>query len=397
MTISLDNRGEISLHPLDLTVEPPNNPNAQDCIGMIQAADSTLTSPTSDIGDMILGVPFMRNAYSVLSYQIPDINGRFDNDTNPNDASVNSQIQPRLGLMALTDPTVAMDEFHTVRILNQPLEPNHGQATSAVSSGKKISVGIDVLLGLVGFFGLCVILFALRWWFTKRGWNRAAAADVAGDTTDVAGVAGYPLKRRDSRSSQPSNNSTLRTLGSTSSKKRFTMSSGQTTQVDDRDGDVDGEFGLRTPSRREAHNVNDPWDPRNYSMAFRDSLFEPDPVHTPPRTPEPAREAFLRPDHQRTTSELRNNPQGVLAPLLAHTKGEPRADDLAEFGLANLSSMAGVGTAARGSKIDAGFRRSTVGSVASNATTVRSASPQRQASLSPRPFSGMDVDTSHGL
>jgi len=107
--------------------------------------------------------------------------------------------------------------------------------------------------------------------------------------------------------------------------------------------------------------------------------------------------AFLWPDHQRTTSELRNNPQGVLAPLLAHTKGEPRADDLAEFGLANLSSMAGVGTAARGSKIDAEFRRSTVGSVASNATTVRSASPQRQASLSPRPFSGVDVDTGHGL
>ena len=65
-------------------------------------------------------------------------------------------------------------------------------------------------------------------------------------------------------------------------------------------------------------------------------------------------------------------------------------DDLGEFGLGSLSSMAGVGTAVRGSKIDSGFRHSTAGSLAGS---VSSAPPQaaRLSSLSPkgpRPVSG---------
>jgi hypothetical protein len=61
-------------------------------------------------------------------------------------------------------------------VLNQPLPPSGGPVASDASvGGKKMSVGIKVLLGLAGFFGR-VVLFALRWFLTKRKWNRAAGA-----------------------------------------------------------------------------------------------------------------------------------------------------------------------------------------------------------------------------
>ncbi|KXN81933.1 Pepsin A [Leucoagaricus sp. SymC.cos] len=67
MTISLDDRPALSLHPLDVTAEPPKDNNADFCIGLIQAADGQLSNPNSHIGDIILGVPFMRNVYTVMA------------------------------------------------------------------------------------------------------------------------------------------------------------------------------------------------------------------------------------------------------------------------------------------------------------------------------------------
>jgi hypothetical protein len=234
-------------------------------VGVIQAADSILNNPTSDIGDMILGVPFMRNTYTVMAYGIPDGNGNFNNDTDLDDASSRSQIDPRLGLMGLTNAMIALQEFHTVRVLNQPLTPSSGQTASDTSmGGKKMSVGIEVLIGLVGFFGLCVALFALRW-FTKRKWNRAAAAANAAEmreTKDGVGFIRYQLTRRKSRFSfdDPSD-VTLRTTRSIESKMKdrikseYTVSSGRTQY----DGDFDGEFGLHSRAKEESHDFNDFW------------------------------------------------------------------------------------------------------------------------------------------
>jgi hypothetical protein len=262
-------------------------------------------------------------------------------------------------------------------------------------------VGIEVLIGLVGFFGLCVVLFALRWFLTKRKWNRAvaAAANTAemGETKDGMGFTGYQLTQRKSWSSfdHPSD-LTLRTTRSVESKKKdrieseYTVSSGRTQY----DGDFDGEFGLHSRTKDESYDFNDPWDPRNYSMAFRDSLYEPDKVQASPETPEPAQE---RQDHQRTTSELRKQPQAMLVPLLAHTRGDSRADDLGEFGLIKLSSMAGVGTAARGSKIDNGLQESSISSLASSATSAHHPSPVHRLSSSPkgpRPPSSKSISNS---
>ena len=81
----------------------------------------------------------------------------------------------------------------------------------------------------------------------------------------------------------------------------YTMSGGQT-WTEDRVGDLDGELGLWCATREGPHGVNGPWDPRNYSLALRDSLYGLDKIRSPPGTPEPAQEAFPRQDQQRMTS-----------------------------------------------------------------------------------------------
>ncbi|KAF7351403.1 Peptidase A1 domain-containing protein [Mycena sanguinolenta] len=152
LTITLDDRAEIPIHPLDLSSLPGSDaPDQSSCIGMIQtSADATLRNPSSGIGDIVLGVPFLRNVYTVLAYDPPFSNGSFP-PTSLNDTTV----RPRLGLLGLTNPTVALDEFHRVRVLNQPLSDDGGGAVTSGGS-RKMSVGIDVLIGLAGFIGLCL-------------------------------------------------------------------------------------------------------------------------------------------------------------------------------------------------------------------------------------------------
>ncbi|KAF8805892.1 acid protease [Phlegmacium glaucopus] len=192
MSITLDNRPEIPLHPLDLTAEPPSDNQAQFCIGLIQTVDPQLLNPFSALGDMILGVPFLRNVYTVMAYTNPDADGSFV----PLNSS-NQTITPRLGLLSLTDPAIALEEFNTVRVLNQPISDGAGSSGNSSSSapgggsasnstvslgGKKLSVGIVVLIGLLSFFALCCVLFAIRWFTFRRKYRRAAAVGM--DQTD---------------------------------------------------------------------------------------------------------------------------------------------------------------------------------------------------------------------
>ncbi|KAF8162487.1 aspartic peptidase domain-containing protein [Mycena galopus ATCC 62051] len=169
MTVTLDDRTEIPLHPLDLSTFPAADAADQtSCIGLIQAsADAILRNPSSNVGDMVFGVPFLRNVYSVFAYDIPYANGSFP-PTTPNDTTV----RPCLGLLGLTNATVALEEFHRVRVLNQPLGDADGSTTASSSSSRKPSVGIDVLIGLAGFVGLCLLLFGLRWFFVRRSLRR---------------------------------------------------------------------------------------------------------------------------------------------------------------------------------------------------------------------------------
>lgn len=173
MSMTFENDTIVPLHPLDLTTYPSQG--AQDstsCVGLIQAADGFLGSARS-IADFILGVPFMRNAYTVMAYEQPEADGSFSDSTH------RAPIRPALGLLPLTDPTKALDEFNTIRVLNRPLPDspsggNTNKGTSAASESKGgISVGIGVLIGVLSFFGLCTILFGIRWWITRRKWQRS--------------------------------------------------------------------------------------------------------------------------------------------------------------------------------------------------------------------------------
>lgn len=181
MTITLDDRSETPLHPLDLTAEPPQDNQSQFCIGLIQSADSQLSDLGSSLGDMILGVPFLRNVYTVMAYTAPNADGYFSpvNGTN-------QTITPRLGLLSLTNSTIALEEFNTVRVLNQPISGGGGSGNSAGGSasgnnisnptvslgGKKLSVGIVVLIGILSFFALCSLLFVARWCILRRKYRK---------------------------------------------------------------------------------------------------------------------------------------------------------------------------------------------------------------------------------
>ncbi|KAG6334244.1 hypothetical protein ID866_4850, partial [Astraeus odoratus] len=336
MTVTLDGQPELPIHPLDLTAEPSNQSGAQYCIGLIQSADSQLQS-NSAIGDMVLGVPFMRNVYTVMAYENPSADGTFN-------TSVLSGIQPTLGLLGLTNATQAMEEFYTVRVLNQPLNPSSTPTPSAADGGNSLSVGVEVLIGLVGFFALCVAAFGLRCFFARRKWRKHAnAASVSSSQPDSdgeqkVGYAAYELTRRNSRSSSveetPGLTDTLRTFAFEPHKERgvsqYTVDSGRT-YVDDPGVGV-GEFGVKEQDKLAAMS------PRSW----RDTLG-PDVISTP-TSPE-------FPVYQHISRELASVP--LLAHHNHHRRSNSDSSDLAEFGSPFMSlGMAGIGTAARGSQID---------------------------------------------
>ncbi|EAU80857.2 endopeptidase [Coprinopsis cinerea okayama7 len=203
ITFRLDNRREIPLHPLDLTADPPDNNRAAFCIGLIQVADAQLGRPNS-IADMILGVPFMRNVYTVMAYAQPNSDGSFTPAFDPDEVDEDSGnstttppptsiITPRLGLLSITDPSIALDEFTTVRVLNKPIsnstDGSTRNPTSAERGGgsKKLSTGIIVLIALLGFFALCCIFFFVRWVLQRRAARRRQKQGFGGGGAGAGG------------------------------------------------------------------------------------------------------------------------------------------------------------------------------------------------------------------
>ncbi|KAF8875284.1 aspartic peptidase domain-containing protein [Infundibulicybe gibba] len=370
MTFTLDDRPEFTVHPLDLTTQPGNDNRAQFCVGLIQPADTQLAANPA-IGDMILGVPFMRNVYSVMAYTPPTTNGTFI----ANDTDVSPSINPRLGLLGLTDPTVALDEFNRVRVLNQALDPpSSGSATTSGDSGKKMSVGIIVLIGLVGFFGLCFALFALRYFLTKRRWKRAAARDL-GDTKE--GLGGYQERR------QPTEDQLRAARFEAYMQKErinssYTASSDRTQVVDPDPDPGDGELGFKRKSE------TDPWDPAtavdwgdNTLVATRTRLGPGELNGEIPSTvavedtPRPHLRTLSELDMLNTTRTHERNPSS--APLLPESvlESDEHPDVFPDFGVLPLEGgMAGIGSAARNSKIEAAPFRHSVASTSSGGSPV---------------------------
>ncbi|KAI0369483.1 acid protease [Pilatotrama ljubarskyi] len=364
ITITLDDRSEIPLHPLDLSYFPPDDPSAENCIGAIQTPDHIGLSLTQ--ADMILGVPFLRNTYTVLGYDPPATNGSF-----PPNTGASQRIQPRLGLMSLTDPATAADEFHQVRVLKQPLTSSSGSGASSGAAQqptkKGLSVGIEVLIGLLGFFGLCFVLFGARLVYMKRRWVRqrkslAAADGASGDSKEASYVLnelGYYPARSKSHSSEPSEDE-LRMKRYEDYKRRRDLESQYTDDTSTTRvaaDDAADEFGaLNTKTRGESPEARfrDPWG---------DTLVG---GRTPPLTPLPsspplvdeltlppptARRSSYALSHQRTLS----GGPSPTAPLLAHARTHSNelrdSGDIAEFGMPGTrgeerpQSMAGIAPA----------------------------------------------------
>jgi hypothetical protein len=175
LTVTFDDGLSIPLHPLDLTAIPHQAIDTSTCIGLIQSADSVLGVANNPIGDMVFGVPFLRSIYMVMSYYIPDPDtGVLDPD------EYRKGVDPRLGLLNLTDPVRALDEFNTVRVLQRPLtDGSKGRHSPTPGGGHSVDgkkVAIPVVIGVLGFFGMCFVLFFLRWWMAKRRWKREQAA-----------------------------------------------------------------------------------------------------------------------------------------------------------------------------------------------------------------------------
>lgn len=196
LTMTIDNRPEFPLHPLDLTADPPDDNKADFCIGLIQAAGA-LSRPSSTIGDMVLGVPFLRNFYTVMAYAVPNSDGSFSHDPTTNSST--AHITPRLGLMSLTDATQALNEFNTVRVLNKPLSSGGSPNSTVVSDTNtanvgrtKLSMGIIVLIALLSFFALCGLLFLL-WWLLQK--LKARSNEATNEPDDLDKKTAYRLVR----------------------------------------------------------------------------------------------------------------------------------------------------------------------------------------------------------
>ncbi|KAK0469376.1 acid protease [Desarmillaria tabescens] len=163
LTLKMSSKSVVySVHPLDLTaLQSKNSGDTTTCVGLIQASDSSIN--TANAGDIILGVPFLRNVYMVLG---------FDGAVGTNGKGDNSGYQ--LGLMGLTEPGVAMSEFNTVRVEGRALDGASGPSgTPSSSNGGGIKIGYAALIGVGSFFGLAFLMFGLwRWTMWRRERNQ---------------------------------------------------------------------------------------------------------------------------------------------------------------------------------------------------------------------------------
>jgi hypothetical protein len=392
LTITLNGYPEMPLHPLDLTTQSQSDASSSNCVGLIQT-DGGVMDTTPNVSDMILGVAFLRNVYTVMAYDVPDAHGVFPANNNNS-----ADLQPRVGLLSLTNATRAMQEFHDVRVLNKPLSSENSTSTSTTSS-RKLSVGVDVLLALLSIIAACVALFGLRWFYVRRRLRKGLHTN-ASDFKPTGAMTTYSLAPNASTSSVNLAPGASPGMSIAGSSARTVVGQGGTA--------VD-EFGFHKHKDNDGERVVsylnlDPGDPCGWrdtlvgstadfpkfssepSSSFDSAMYEP---------PSSTREAALAaaamaglPMHRHNASDIGTVPEGtgVVEPLLSftaqharvdsatsfgaisarsfHPNGHSVDDDLAEFG-AGRESMAGVGTAARSSRIRTRHGGTSSGSIGS--------------------------------
>ncbi|KZO96241.1 acid protease, partial [Calocera viscosa TUFC12733] len=95
------------IHPLDLNFDPNfvsgfNLPSGT-CIGGFQPIQDDATQALAGLADMILGMAFLRNTYTLMNY------GDFI------DSNADARLPPFVQLLSVTNPNQASIEFHDVR------------------------------------------------------------------------------------------------------------------------------------------------------------------------------------------------------------------------------------------------------------------------------------------
>ncbi|EJF56337.1 hypothetical protein DICSQDRAFT_174971 [Dichomitus squalens LYAD-421 SS1] len=354
VSVQLDSRSELFLHPLDLTTYPLNGGPSDNCIGLIQTPASIPGANFGTLADIILGVPFLRNTYFVMAYDPPLPNGTFPaNSANSNSVD---DVRPRLGLMNLTDPVVAADEFYQVRVLKQPL----GNAVPPTAShGKGLSVGVKVLFALLGFVVLCIVLFAARWAYMRRKYRREGAnADAFDGNSKSTAYALNALGSRKTRSGEPTEDE-LRLQRFEEYKRRqmgsqYTDDSSSTTVADAAYGKRGAdEFGLLKLADAPGTPLKDYFDPYDDTLVASpapDHLQKQSPTidHLSP-LPRTARRSDLSPRsmHHRTPSGGPSSDMPLLAHAHVDSSAQFRDSTFTEFGMESISgtpnSMVGIG------------------------------------------------------
>lgn len=333
MTITLDDRRAIPLHPLDLTYAPNSGSNM--CTGMIQNSEE-IGSSYVNLPDLILGVPFLRNTYTVMAYEPPAPDGQFP----PNDtvATAQYELHPQLGLLGLTNITTAMDEFTTVRVMNEPLDPSSQQSNSSSLSPKHLSIGVDVVLGLIGLFVFCLMVFGARWVYMRRRW-RSHPPDSYEEVVrkDALPDISYILTRRTSFTDRYSvSDDTLRTSHYSDHQHRKGVPSQYSdarpltrTHVVARDKLRDDSPGRSTVDSgdRDSFFAREQRSPNKFSKSKSLPASPPDSPGHPPNW----HRSSATDHHRMSSDEL-----GVAVPLLVHTRSHShliRSEDVADLGV----------------------------------------------------------------
>ncbi|EMD30882.1 hypothetical protein CERSUDRAFT_120264 [Gelatoporia subvermispora B] len=364
MTITLDDRSELPLHPLDLTYPASSGSS---CTGLIQAMPAASNSEAS-VTDIILGVPFLRNTYTVMAYAPPDASGSFANSHVTTSTAGSS---PRLGLLSLTNATLALEQFQQVRVNDQPLSSSPTSDSSKASPGRRLSVGLDVLIGLLGLLVLCFVLFGARWAYARHRRKHAPhgaygpAFEGAPKAQDVA----YRLARRVSDTEADA----------------ATLVGGRGSRGARSDTGFDPTEDALRASRFEAYKrrvagqrASDASDELGFGVRAR--KMEADDDETPPSAYAPL--PLGSPPMESAFPARPPGVEGVGMPLL----GQPRSEDVADLGMRGLAfdefgmmedgsrtSMAGVGTPRRGGRVrpDSSGSTSTAGSRARRPSSMR--------------------------
>jgi hypothetical protein len=393
MTITLEGYPEMPLHPLDLTTQPQSDASSSNCVGVIQT-DGGVMDNSPSVSDMILGVAFLRNVYTVMAYDAPDAHGVFPANQNT------ANLQPTVGLLSLTNATQAMQEFHNVRVLNKPL--SSGNSPTSATSSRKMSVGVDVLLALLSIIMACAALFGVRWFYLRRRLRKGLQTL---DPKPAGPMMAYSLAPNASVSSV--------NLAAGLSPDFSIAGNSARTMVDPGGAAID-EFGVPKFKNNDGERVVsflnlDPGDPSGWRDTLVGSTIDfPKLSSEPPSSLGSAmlgsdgplsstRDAALSaaaaarlPMHRHDASDIGTYPEetGLVEPLLPfttqHARGESTASfgaisrrslhpdghtvdddlDMAEFGVGR-ESMAGVGTAARSSWVRARHGGDGSGSVGS--------------------------------